>query len=167
MQIHLPDEHHTRALGRWIAGQLTGGQVLSLEGPLGAGKTTLLQGLADGLGMGAQLTSPTFILFRVVPIPSSKKSSVKKSGITQLVHADAYRVKDPAELVATGFTEFVGEPSTLVVVEWGDRVKKLLPKDTLHVHLKRIKVGADGKDAGREVVLPEALGKLPKDWYTH
>ncbi|MFO0704746.1 MAG: tRNA (adenosine(37)-N6)-threonylcarbamoyltransferase complex ATPase subunit type 1 TsaE [Candidatus Andersenbacteria bacterium] len=161
MRLYLPDEQHTHSLGRWLASRVSGGHVLSLEGPLGAGKTTLLQGLAQGLGIPARLTSPTFIVFRVLPVTQSVNPG---SGIAQLVHADAYRIKNPAELVATGFTEYVGRPDTLTVVEWGDRVKKLLPQDTLQIKLTR---GSAKKStrSGRQVDLPAALGKPPKDWY--
>ncbi len=167
MQVSLPDQQHTRALGHWLAEQLKGGRVVSLEGPLGAGKTTLLQGLAEGLGISMQVTSPTFILFRVLPV-SGQRGARGGSAIKNLVHADAYRVKDPKELVATGFTEYVGQPDTLVVVEWGDRVKKLLPKDTVHIKLKRGGAAAGaGKGAAdsRFAELPSALPKLPRDWY--
>jgi tRNA threonylcarbamoyladenosine biosynthesis protein TsaE len=162
MRVFIPDEQHTRAFGRWLATQVSGGQVISLEGPLGAGKTTLLQGLAEGLGISDQLTSPTFILFRVLPVSKSGGMNRDKKGsaITQLVHADAYRVADPKELVATGFTEYVGQSDTLVVVEWGDRVSELLGKASLHIKLDR----PAGKD-GREILLPASLGKPPKDWY--
>jgi len=100
-----------------------------LEGPLGAGKTTLLQGIAAGLGVRQQLTSPTFILFRTVEL----KRAVR--GIRWLVHADAYRVEDPAELTAAGFQDFAGAPETLTVVEWGDRVRELLPRGTVRITL--------------------------------
>ncbi|MFO0702387.1 MAG: tRNA (adenosine(37)-N6)-threonylcarbamoyltransferase complex ATPase subunit type 1 TsaE [Candidatus Andersenbacteria bacterium] len=119
----------TRTLGRTLARQLAAGDVVSLEGPLGAGKTTLLQGIGAGLGIRKQLTSPTFILFRTVRLPRAVR------GIRYLVHADAYRVRDPQELVAAGFLDYLGAPETLTVVEWGDRVRELLPLGTVRVQL--------------------------------
>ncbi|MFH0831066.1 MAG: tRNA (adenosine(37)-N6)-threonylcarbamoyltransferase complex ATPase subunit type 1 TsaE [Parcubacteria group bacterium] len=145
MRIKLSNQQQTQKLGRWLATKLAGGQVVSLEGPLGAGKTTLLQGIAKGLGLKVQLTSPTFILFRNLTLP--RPAGVRRS-IKYLVQADAYRIKNPGELVATGFPEFVGQPQTLVVVEWGDRVLRLLPKDTL-----RIKLSC--RRDGRSVILPK------------
>jgi len=133
MTITLKNAEETRALGAWLAEKVSGGDVVSLEGPLGAGKTTLLQALTQELGFKSKTTSPTFILFRVLPVTGS---AAKRRSIKQVVHADAYRVKDPAELVATGFTEYVGQPDTLTVVEWGDRVSAILPKSTLRIKLE-------------------------------
>lgn len=118
-----------------MARSLRSGDVVSLEGPLGAGKTTLLQGLAAGLGIRKRLTSPTFILFRVVKLPRAVR------GIKWLVHADAYRARSPREFTAAGFGDYLGAPATLTVVEWGDRVRSLLPRGTVHVQLRHVSAG--------------------------
>jgi len=129
----------TRALGRSLARGLAAGDVVSLEGPLGAGKTTLLQGLAAGLGIRKRLTSPTFILFRTIKLPRAVR------GIRWLVHADAYRVANARELIAAGFGDYVGAAETLTVIEWGDRVKTVLPRGTMRVRLRYLRVGR-GRD---------------------
>ena len=121
----------TRQFGRSLARKLRGGDVVSLEGTLCAGKTTLLQGLARGLSIKKNLTSPTFILFRTVRLPKEQRT------IKWLMHADAYRIAKPQEFVAAGFLDFLGEPSTLTVIEWGDKIKKLLPRGTQRVILKQ------------------------------
>jgi len=154
MRVRLINHDATQALGRWLATRVRGGQTLSLEGPLGAGKTTLLQGLAEGLGVTQQTTSPTFIVFRVLPI--------KKAGLKNLVHADAYRIHDAGELAATGFKEYLGRPDSLVVVEWGNRVRRVLPTDTLRIKMMRPSADQDSRLAE----LPEQLGVLPKKWET-
>ncbi len=145
-QLELKNERKTKAFGKWLASKLKGGQVISLEGPLGAGKTTLIQGLVEGLGIKQKVTSPTFILFRVYPV--SKKI---KSGPKWLVHADAYRVKDPSEAIAAGIEEYLGEPNTTTIIEWGDRLKKILPKDVIRVQLSLT-------DVGRLIKFPAQLG---------
>ena len=133
-----------RALGRSLARSLGSGDVVSLEGPLGAGKTTMLQGLAAGLGIRKRLTSPTFILFRVVKLPRAVR------GITWLVHADAYRARSPREFTAAGFGDYIGAPETLTVVEWGDRVRPLLPRGTVRVRLRNVPA-VRGKHEARTV----------------
>lgn len=142
----------TEAFGIWLASKVKPGQIISLEGPLAAGKTTLLQGLAAGLGIKQRETSPTFILFRVL--------SVKNKKIKWLVHADAYRVKKAKEMLAAGIQDYFDDPYTLTVVEWGQRIKKILPKKTLHLKLLRPK-----NLSRRIIVWPTSLGKLPKNWY--
>ena len=67
----------TKALGRMLAEQLPEGSILLLSGPLGAGKTSVVQGLAEGLGIGEAITSPTFALAQHYP-----------QGTPQLVHLD-------------------------------------------------------------------------------
>jgi tRNA threonylcarbamoyladenosine biosynthesis protein TsaE len=127
-----------------MARTLRSGDVVSLEGPLGAGKTTLLQGLAAGLGIKKRLTSPTFILFRVVELPRAVRRLRK---IRWLVHADAYRARSPREFTAAGFGDYLGAPETLTVVEWGDRVRPLLPRGTVRVRLKNVPATRSKREA--------------------
>ena len=56
-------------LGKKLAAKLRGGEVLALTGPLGAGKTVFIKGLAAGLGIKQIITSPTFTLMKVYPLP--------------------------------------------------------------------------------------------------
>jgi len=78
----------TRALGRRIGAAVEPGQVIALRGDLGAGKTTLAQGIAEGLGIAARVTSPTFTLV----------AEYQSEHGLRLVHVDAYRLgDDPAD----------------------------------------------------------------------
>ncbi len=105
-----------------ISKKLTGGEVFGLIGNLGAGKTIFTKGLAKGLGIKKTITSPTFILMRPYPVKHPK--------IKQLVHIDAYRIASPRDLLAIGFEELIGRPDTVTVIEWADKIKKILPKKT-------------------------------------
>jgi tRNA threonylcarbamoyladenosine biosynthesis protein TsaE len=120
----------TRALGARLAELLqdatdtgTTAAVLALAGDLGAGKTTFTQGLAQGLGIRAPVTSPTFVLIN---------RYVGADGRV-LQHADCYRLSNaPAEMWDIGLDDlFSGDD--VVVIEWADRIPALLPEDHLAI----------------------------------
>ncbi len=104
-----------------IAARLKGGEVLLLQGELGAGKTTFTRALAQALGVRGRIKSPTFMLMQV------HRSGVRGQvlGVRYLVHCDAYRV-DAGALKDIGLMDYVGRPDTVVVVEWGEKIKPLL-----------------------------------------
>jgi tRNA threonylcarbamoyladenosine biosynthesis protein TsaE len=105
------------------------GLVVALIGPLGAGKTTFSKGLAEGLGIDPNVVaSPTFVIAHQHPAPESPWKGLN--------HADLYRVKDLAELEATGFSDML-ERGALVAVEWADRVPEALTKDRLEITFER------------------------------
>lgn len=111
----------TEALGEAIGRLLGAGDVVGLVGPLGAGKTCLARGLARGLGVEGRVASPSFIVARFHPGP------------TPLVHADAYRLSSPEELVEAGLDEWLR--AAALVLEWADRVAAVLPADRVTVAL--------------------------------
>ena len=115
----LPDD--TRALARRLASLVRPDDVLLLKGPLGAGKTVFAGGLAEGLGVQEQVTSPTFVLTR------------RYDGFMPLVHADLYRIGSSAEIEDL---DLLGEAvSGLLVVEWGDVVENQFGADHLVVDI--------------------------------
>jgi tRNA threonylcarbamoyladenosine biosynthesis protein TsaE len=99
---------------------LCGGEVLGLVGPLGAGKTVFTQSLARGLGVppAVPVTSPTFVLHR------------RYAGRCRLEHLDAYRLGSPLDFDALGAGELL-DSGAVVVVEWADRVRAVLPARTI------------------------------------
>ena len=103
-----------------------GAAVLSLYGDLGAGKTALTKEIARHLGVKDVVNSPTFILEKIYRTthPLFKR----------LIHIDAYRLERPEELERLGWGELVGERENIIVVEWADKVEKLLPEDSLRMH---------------------------------
>ena len=97
--------------------------VVGLRGDLGGGKTTFLQGFAKGLGIGSRILSPTFII-------------VRRTG--HFYHIDCYRIQKPQELLSLGFKEIVSVPQNVIVMEWADRVRKIMPKSTIWIDFKFI-----------------------------
>lgn len=121
-ETNSPEE--TNQLGISLGRSLAGGCVLALVGPLGAGKTLLVKGIADGNSVEDRrcVTSPTFTLVN------------EYSGRLTLYHIDVYRLSSPVEFVALGFDELV-RPDAAVVVEWADRVRKVMPSDSLWIEI--------------------------------
>jgi tRNA threonylcarbamoyladenosine biosynthesis protein TsaE len=112
----------TLEIGRQLVQQLTPGAVVALQGPLGAGKTTLVKGLARGLGIAEDVTSPTFTLI------SEYESS------PPLHHVDLYRINRESELGELGLDElFYGNGIT--VIEWPEKAGSLLPADTINIRI--------------------------------
>ena len=110
-------------LGRRIAAALPQGGVISIEGPLGAGKTVLVKGVAIGLGIADEVTSPTFTLI------------TSYEGPVPLHHVDLYRLANPAETDDLGLEELMG-PGRVVVLEWGEKARDLLPPETVQVSIR-------------------------------
>ncbi|MFH1714232.1 MAG: tRNA (adenosine(37)-N6)-threonylcarbamoyltransferase complex ATPase subunit type 1 TsaE [Candidatus Nealsonbacteria bacterium] len=96
---------------------------MALSGDLGGGKTTFLQGFASGLGIKEKILSPTFIIY--------KRNRIKGPVFKNFYHFDCYRLKETKEVVSLGFKEIILNPHNIVVVEWAERIKKALPKNTL------------------------------------
>ncbi|MGC6483830.1 MAG: tRNA (adenosine(37)-N6)-threonylcarbamoyltransferase complex ATPase subunit type 1 TsaE [Synechococcus sp.] len=109
----LDDLQATQRLGRALAGRLTAGAVLLLQGPLGAGKTSLVQGLACAVGIEEPITSPTFALAQHYP-----------QGHPPLVHLDLYRLERPAAADDLFFQEDeeARGMGAVLVVEWPERL---------------------------------------------
>lgn len=124
--LELPRAEDTRALGRRLGALLRAGDLLVLTGDLGAGKTTLTQGLAEGLGVRGPVTSPTFVIARVHPSLGDGPA---------LVHVDAYRLGDGAELDDLDLDESLA--ASVTVVEWGAGMAEQLAEDRLELTLVR------------------------------
>jgi tRNA threonylcarbamoyladenosine biosynthesis protein TsaE len=119
---HSVDE--TIAIGERMAGECQRGTVLALHGELGAGKTALVKGLARGLGIPQEVTSPTFTLIHEY-----------RGGRLPLYHVDLYRLESPDQAVAIGLEDYLpGDGVT--VIEWPERLRDLLPANTWHMFLK-------------------------------
>ena len=130
MQQQTTSAQATQELAKNIASTLQGGEVLALSGDLGTGKTTFVQGLAQALGVTDNVNSPTFVLMKVYP--------TKKGAIKQLVHIDTYRLSGPDDLLAIGLADYLGQPDTVVVIEWAEKIRSLLPDSTREIALVNI-----------------------------
>jgi len=99
--------------------------VIELVGDVGTGKTTLTRGFAKALGVEEDITSPSFTI---------SKAYATKDGKT-LVHYDFYRLQDPG-LMSEDLEENISNPNNIIVIEWSDSVKDLLPENHTIINLK-------------------------------
>lgn len=127
MKMVSRSENETKKFAYDLTKSLRGGQILALVGDLGSGKTTFTKGLAEGLKIKQTIHSPTFVLMRVFKIPQSR-FHVSCFMFHELVHIDIYRLKDETELLEIGALDYLGQPGTITVIEWADRIKPLLKK---------------------------------------
>ncbi len=113
----------TQALAATLASALPADVTLALHGDLGVGKTTFVQGLARGFGMVESVTSPTFTIF-----------TLHRGPTRTLVHLDAYRLENAAQLESLMLEDFLNPPYCLAV-EWPEKIAPWLPPETLHLEL--------------------------------
>ncbi len=121
--------------------------VIGLSGDLGAGKTAFVKSVAKVFGITDHITSPTFVLQKTYPILPSPKLPVPT--LHSLVHIDAYRFESADELTKIGWAETIKEPGALVLIEWPERVEKVLPPTTQILHFDYV------DDTTREVTFPD------------
>lgn len=129
-------ESLTKSFGRILGAHAVDGLVLALQGDLGAGKTHLAQGLAEGLGIGGTIASPTFTLL----------NEYEGEGHPSFHHFDWYRLEQVEELENVGFYEYGTEGVTLI--EWADRFRDEVPLQAIWIHLEKT---AD--DAVRKIIV--------------
>lgn len=123
--FHTQSAEDLRELGTKFAEMVQPG-VVALSGELGAGKTTFSQGVLFGLGARGPFTSPTFVIMKrydlVTPI----------RGIARVYHTDAYRINGE-DLRAQGFLEWANDPEGLVLLEWPECVREILPDTAIRI----------------------------------
>lgn len=115
-------------LGRRLAATLRDRRMVILRGDLGAGKTTLVKGIAEGLNAASQddVTSPTFTLIHEYRGPE-----------VTLYHVDLYRIDTQRELETLGLDELFAEHGNLVVLEWGEKFRRLLAGCDAEIRIER------------------------------
>jgi len=97
---------------------------IGLVGTLGAGKTSLVQAIARAAGIDASdVTSPTFTLLQT------------HQGQIRIHHLDAYRVADEDEFLELGADELFDDQNGWTLIEWADRVRPIMPRDTLWIEI--------------------------------
>lgn len=119
-------ELETFALGKKLAAMLRDPNLVILSGELGAGKTVFVKGLAEGLGVKQnEVHSPTFTLVH------------EYHGKNDLYHFDLYRITEVKELIEIGWDDYL-ERKGLVVVEWGEKARNLLPAKYYSINFRMI-----------------------------
>lgn len=134
LQLSLPDEAATLALGAALAPLLAPGMTVHLKGDLGAGKTTLVRGILAAMGYQGRVKSPSYAVVEPYEISS-----------LYLYHFDLYRFGKADDWVSGGFREYLGGRS-ISLIEWPEKAAGLLPVPDLAITL------ADG-GAGRRAEL--------------
>lgn len=115
----------TQAIAAKLAKRLVAGDCVALEGELGAGKTLFVRALTKSLGANPlAVVSPTFVLLNIY-----------RGGRLTVFHLDAYRIRAEEDFEAIGFNELLDQGG-VVVVEWADRVRGLLPRGRIWVKIE-------------------------------
>ena len=112
----------TEALGEDLGKRLVPGAVLALDGDLGAGKTALIRGLARGLGVLDQVSSPTFTLM------------IEHEGRLPLFHFDAWMAGREALFLEGGGADYLGSEG-VCAIEWAERIERYLPSTRLAIRM--------------------------------
>lgn len=142
----------TKKLGIQFAESLKGGEIICLSGDLGAGKTTFTQGLLKGLKIKGPYTSPTFAILKHYRIAQNVERGTKNSKkqkeeletlrvprymIHDVYHIDAYRIGS-RDLIELGFKDFAGKENSITIIEWPEKVKKIIPTDSVWINFEWI-----------------------------
>jgi len=144
VRMQLSSEAATEALGELLGRRLRPGEALALTGELGMGKTCLARGVARGLGLDEPeaVQSPTYLLV------------MEHTGPVPMLHVDAYLVDKTRAFLEDGGLDYLLSSPAVVVVEWADRLRELLPPRTLWVHLQP---ASGGTPSAREAIISECL----------
>lgn len=114
-----PDE--TEKIGAKLASRLKIGDLIALYGDLGSGKTCFVKGLALGLEVEQTVKSPSYSIIN------------EYSGKYPVFHIDFYRLENEADIESTGWLDYF-DYNGIIIIEWANRVKKLLPKRRFDVY---------------------------------
>lgn len=140
---HSPSE--TIEAAKKLGSMLRPGDMIAYKGGLGAGKTTFTRGLAIGLGLGDNVSSPTFALV----------NEYRGKHIT-LYHFDMYRISTEEGLESTGFYDYDFE-NNVAAVEWSENISKYLNKNTIYVTIESL------GENDREITIEDG-GRFDSAW---
>ena len=124
MIFEINSEAKMEEFGAKLGALLVGGEIIELIGDVGAGKTTLARGIAIGLGITKNVSSPSFTISRVYD----------GRGDIRLAHYDFYRLDD-AGLMNEELAETMSDPKTVTILEWSEIVAGILPADKLSIQI--------------------------------
>ena len=123
MNFIAKNELETDIIGQKIFEILPSQCVVALVGTLGAGKTRLVQALAKAAKVNSDVSSPTYVLIH------------EYQGTVPIYHFDVYRLGDINEFFQLGPEEYFERPG-ISLIEWGDRVKSILPRNHFTIHIE-------------------------------
>ena len=114
----------TAAIAEKLGRVLKSGNVVAYFGGLGMGKTAFTRGLAKGMGIKTDVSSPTFAIVN------------DYGGNPPLVHFDMYKVESWDDLYSSGFFDYL-DMGAVLAVEWSENIENALPDDTIRVTIKQ------------------------------
>ncbi len=132
---HSPEE--TIAAAEKFGRLLRPGDMIAFKGGLGAGKTTFTRGISIGMGLGDNVTSPTFALV----------NEYRGDKMT-LYHFDMYRIMNEEGLESTGFYDYPFDEN-VAAVEWSENIADFLPENTLYITINRL------SESEREIIIED------------
>jgi len=112
-------------LGARLSQAMERGGVVAMFGGLGMGKTAFVRGMAQGRGLDAEVSSPTFALVQ------------DYGGKPPLIHFDMYRIETWDDLYATGFFDYI-DMGAILAVEWSEQIEGALPEEFVRVTFERL-----------------------------
>ncbi len=107
-----------------LAKEIKGATVIAFFGGLGVGKTAFTRGLAKGMGIDADVSSPTFAIVN------------DYGGKPPLVHFDMYKVESWDDLYSSGFFDYL-DMGAVLAVEWSENIENALPENTVRVTIEK------------------------------
>lgn len=111
----------TLALAGRFAHVLKGGEIIFLRGPIGAGKTVFVKGIAAAMALKSSPTSASFSLMKEY-----------KNKNHRLFHIDLFRLEE-GEVFNLGFEEMLEDENAVILAEWPDPIRRMLPQDRLEM----------------------------------
>ena len=114
----------TQSIGKLLGEKLKPKDIICLYGDLGAGKTCLSKGIAAGLGVSENITSPTFTIIK------------EYKGRHPVYHIDVYRLSSSADMLDLGYEEYF-DGDGVVIIEWADIIEDILPEERLDIQLSK------------------------------
>jgi len=150
MEITVSSAEETFGVGEALGRALEPGSVVALTGELGAGKTVIAKGIARGLGIEEEPTSPTFVIINIYERgggdekgEGGEKKALRR-GVKRLYHFDLYRISCIEELEGIGYEDYFFDDEAVAVVEWAERVKGIFPPYAIRVEIEI----PEGRDNG-------------------
>lgn len=120
------NEARTRLIASQVGAKLKGGECIELISDIGGGKTTFVRGLVKGAGSKSHVSSPTFSI-----------SKLYKTKRFNIVHFDFYRLEE-VDLIEYEVEESILDDTTVIIVEWSEAIRHVLPEDRLQLTIKFI-----------------------------
>jgi tRNA threonylcarbamoyladenosine biosynthesis protein TsaE len=122
LELLSKSSQETIDLGKKFSKILRGGDIIIFSGELGGGKTTFISGLADGLGIEENLSSPSFTILNQY-----------NAGKLKLAHIDFYRLDGIEEFDNIGLDDHIYDDLSILCVEWGEKIEQYIKKDYLTI----------------------------------